>query len=59
MLKRDFTRKKHLEKKLNYHWEGPFVITAVLGRGLYKPKEKDGSQVVDRVNGTQASPLFV
>ena len=52
VLKRDFTSKKRSEGKLDYHWEGPFVITAVLGGGLYKLKGKDGSKVVDRVNGT-------
>ena len=58
VLKRDFTRKKHLGGKLDYCWEGPFVITAVLGRGLYKLKGKDGSKVVDRVNGTHLKPFL-
>ena len=28
------------------HWQGPFAITAVLGKGLYSLKEKDGNQVL-------------
>ena len=58
VLKRDFTRKKRRGGKLDYRWEGPFVITAVLGRGLYKLKGKDGPKVVDRVNGTHLKPFL-
>lgn len=31
---------------MDYRWQGPFAITAVLGKGLYSLKERDGNQVL-------------
>ena len=45
VVKTDFTRKKRRGGKLDLRWKGPFVITASLGRGLYKLKEVNGSKV--------------
>lgn len=45
VLKKDFRRKKRRGGKLDFVWEGPFVISSVLGRGLYKLKEMKGSKV--------------
>ena len=46
VLKKDFRRKKRKGGKMDYRWQGPFVITTVLGKGLYALKEKDGNQVI-------------
>ena len=45
VVMKDFTRKKRRGGKLDLRWKGPFVITASLGRGLYKLKEVNGSKV--------------
>ena len=37
VLKKDFTRKKR--GKLDYRWQGPYIITAALGKGLFQLKE--------------------
>ena len=46
VYKKDFRRKKRRGGKLDNKWEGPFVIVASLGKGLFKLHE---------VNGTKAS----
>ena len=46
VYKKDFRRKKRRGGKLDNKWEGPFVIAASLGKGLFKLHE---------VNGTKAS----
>ena len=45
VLKKDFTRKKRKGGKLDYRWQGPFVIIASLGKGLFKLKELNGEKV--------------
>ena len=45
VLKKDFTRRGG---KLDYRWEGPFIITKSLGKGLYQLKEQNGSKVCNR-----------
>ena len=45
VLKKDFTRKKRKGGKLDYRWEGPFVITASLWKGLFKLKDLNGDKV--------------
>ena len=45
MLKKDFRRKKRKGGKLDYRWEGPFLITATLGKGLFQLKELAGEKV--------------
>ena len=45
VLKRDFTRKKCRGEKLDYRWEGPYVISSSLGEGLFSLKELKGSKV--------------
>ena len=44
-MKRDFTRKKRRGGKLDYRWQGPYVITASLGKGLFRLKETNGERV--------------
>lgn len=46
VLKKDFRRKKRRGGKIDYIWEGPFVINNVLGRGLYSLKKQNGKQVI-------------
>ena len=46
VYKKHFHRKKRCGGKLDNKWEGPFVIAASLGKGLFKLHE---------VNGTKAS----
>ena len=41
----DFRRKKHKGGELDYLWQGPFIITATLGKGLYRLKEVNGNKV--------------
>ena len=36
VLKKDFTRKKRAGGKLDHKWLGPYRISRVLGRGLYR-----------------------
>ena len=45
VLKKDFTRKKRKGGKLDYWWQGPYMITASLGKGLFKLKELNGDKV--------------
>ena len=45
VLLKDFNRKKHKEGKLDFRWQGPFVIISSLGRGLFKLKELNGTKV--------------
>ena len=45
VLKKDFTRKKRKGGKLDFRWQGPYVISASLGKGLFKLKELDGDKV--------------
>ena len=45
VLKKDFKRKKRRGGKLDYRWQGPYTITAALGKGLYQLKELNGDQV--------------
>ena len=45
VLKKDFTRKKRKGGKLDYRWQGPYMITASLGKGLFKLKELNGDKV--------------
>ena len=46
VLKKDFRRKRRRGGKMDYRWQGPFALTAVLGKGLYSLKERDGNQVL-------------
>ena len=46
VLKKDFTRKKCKGGKLDYCWQGPFVIIASLGKGLFQLKELNGEKVI-------------
>ena len=45
VLNRDFTRKKRRGGKLDYRWEGPYVISSSLGNGLFSLKELKESKV--------------
>lgn len=45
VLKKDFTRKKRKGGKLDYRWQGPYIISASLGKGLFKLKELNGDKV--------------
>ena len=45
VLKRDFTRKKRQGGKLDYRWQGSYIIIASLGKGLYRLKEMHGERV--------------
>ena len=45
VLKKDFRRKKRQGGKLDYLWLGPFMITATLGKGLYRLKDVNGNKV--------------
>ena len=45
VLLKDFNRKKCKEGKLDFRWQGPFVIIFSLGRGLFKLKELHGTKV--------------
>ena len=47
VLKKDFTRGKRKGGKMDYRWQGPFTITAALGKGLFRLKEVDGDTVGD------------
>ena len=52
MPKKDFTHKKHAGGKLDHKWLGPYRISGVLGRGLYRLEDvKNPTKVVSRVNG--------
>ena len=43
---------------MDYRWQGPFVITTVPGKGLYSLTERDGNQVVGRVNAFHLKRYF-
>ena len=45
VLKKDFTRKKRKGGKLDYRWQGPYVICASVGKGFLRLKELDGEKV--------------
>ena len=45
VLKKEFTRKKRRGGKLDYRWQGPYTITAALGKGLFQLKELNGDKV--------------
>lgn len=52
VLRKDMTRKKRKEGKLDEKWTGPFVITASLGRGLYQLRHHSNPAItIPRVNG--------
>ena len=42
---KDFRRKKRRGGKLDYRWEGPFVITNNLGKGLFRLNQINGDKV--------------
>ena len=44
VLLKDFNRKKHKGGKLDFRWQGPFVIVSSLGRGLFKLKDLNGTK---------------
>ena len=46
VLKKDFQRKKRRGGKLDYRWEGPFTITASVGKGLFKLERISSKQVL-------------
>ena len=46
VLKKDFTRKKRKGGKVDAKWVGPYMITQILGRGLYCLQSLDDSSVV-------------
>ena len=48
VLKKDFRRKRQRGGKVDYRWQGPFAIIAVLRKGLYSLKERDGDQVLNK-----------
>ena len=45
VLKKDFTRKKRKGGKLDYRWQGPYIITVALVKGLFQLKELHGDKV--------------
>jgi len=45
VLKKDILRKKRQGGKLDCRWQGLYVITLSLGRGLFKLKELHGGKV--------------
>ena len=57
VLKKDFTRKKRKEGKLDSKWVGPYKITKALGKGLYRLEDvNDPNNVICRVNGVHLNP---
>ena len=58
VLKKDFTRKKRKGGKLDYRWQGPYVILASVGKGLYKLKELNGDKVGGSLNIYSASSII-
>lgn len=59
VLKKDFTREKHAGGKLDHKWLGPYRISGVLGRGLYRLEDvKNPTKVVSRVNGVHLKPYL-
>ena len=45
VLKKNFLRKRKRGGSRVFRWEGPFVISKSLGKGLYKLQEQNGSKV--------------
>ena len=58
VLKKDFRRRRRKGGKMDYRWQGPFVITTILGKCLYSLRERDENQVVQRVNGFHLKRYF-
>ena len=58
VLQRDLTRQKRKHVKMDLTWNGPYVITKSLGKGLYSIKDKGGvGWVISRVNGYHLKPF--
>ena len=52
VLKKDFTRKRRKGGKLDLRWNGPYIVDAYLGKGLFRLQSvADPHDVVARVNG--------
>lgn len=52
VLKKDFLRKKRAGGKLDARFDGPYIVTEVLGKGLYSLQGvEDKNKVVNKVNG--------
>ena len=45
VLKKDFTQKKRKGGKLDRRWVGPYQITSLLGKGLYKIQKLGSDEV--------------
>ena len=45
VLKKDFRRKKRRGGKIDKRWQGPYVITASHGKGLFRLQEVGGQKV--------------
>ena len=45
VLKKDFLRKKRKGGKLLFRWQGPFIITSRLGKGLFKLRASNSNKV--------------
>ena len=45
MKMKDFNRKKRKGGCLDFRWKGPYIITASLGKGLYRLREQNGEKV--------------
>ena len=56
VLKKDFRQKRRRGGKMDYRWQGPFAITAVLGKGLYSLKERDVDQVLNKLHVSIPKP---
>ena len=57
VLKKDFTRKKRRGGKMDHRYQGPFVITQNLGKGLYRLQGvEDPGIVTTRVSGAHLKP---
>ena len=55
---RDLTRRKRKHGKMDLKWNGLYVITKSLGKGLYSIKDNGGvGQVISRVNGYHLKPF--
>ena len=46
VLKKDFLHKKRRGGKLDFRWQGPYVITSSLGRGLFQLNQLHGDKVI-------------
>lgn len=57
VLKKDFIRKKRKGGKLDSTWVGPYTITRVLGKGLYRLESfNNPPTIICRVNGVHLKP---